>query len=402
MGDKLTDVMVKWAREFTGVAVNEVATAQGGPAASSGPQTGSVQTPSGTFHYLKRVEAKVEPVITEASNKISEATDNYSELISASGSLTALEEKYADMDDSSLIEEIHRYTDDKLRDEAGASRGAQIQAEGLKTTLAHIGNELQAAQQGMAIMNKEISARDLHERGAVLLKLGREQEERFAAPLKLVTRVVGLIDAKETIAADPSKALPWIKPALELLDGLLTIESEFTRQGMELEAEANKLDLAVFADRSKLARMAVFNLTKEVPKWKDLVEQADHDLAQKRGVADDGYDKKSSKGRGKFRFADLKKGVELCAQVRHFAQETSAPAHNARILLVGLKRLQGDYEKWMANAGKDGGVFDALLESCRTLYNDADPKIGWSNTLSKKFQALYDKAQNMMADAPGH
>jgi hypothetical protein len=396
MGDKLTDVMVQWARAFTGVALNEVATAQGGP------RTGSVKTPSGTFHYLMRVEAKVEPVITEASRKISEATDHYPELISASGSLTDLEGKYADMDDSSLIEEIHRYTDDKLRDEAGASRGAQIQAEGFKATLSHIGDALQTAQQGMVIINKEISARDLHDRGAALIKLGREQEERFAAPLKLVTRVVGLIDTKESIAADPSKALPWIKPSLELLDGLLTIESEFTRQGKALEAEAHKLELDVFADQSQLAREAVSKLSKEVPKWKSLVEQADHDLAQKRGIADDGYDKKSSKGRGKFRFADLKTGVELCAQVRHFAEETSAPAHDARILLVGLNRLQGDHEKWMANAGKDGAVFDALLESCQTLYNDADPKIGWSNTLSKKFQALYDKAQNMMADAPGH
>lgn len=401
MSGSVTDVMRKWAQEFTGVdlSTNVVsAKSQGaGPAA-----TGSVQTPSGTFNYLKRVEGAVEPVISEAASKISQATDYYRDLIATSVSLSTLEEKYGDLDESTLIEEIQRYTDNTLRDEAGAARGAKIQAEAMRATLSHIAQELETATEQLRIMNKEISARSLHERGAALIKLGHEQEERFAAPLKLVTRVVGLIDTKESIAADPGKALPWIKPALEFLDVLLTIESELTREGMALEAEAQKLDLEIFADRSKLARTMVGSLTRQVPEWKRLVEQADHDLSQKRSIVDKGYDKKSRQGRGKFQFEDLKTGVELCAQVHHLAEQTSAPAHDARLLLVGLTRLQGDYEKWMANPAKDGAVFDGLLQNCRTLYNDADPKIGWSNKLAKSFQALYAKAQGMMADAPGH
>jgi hypothetical protein len=428
MSDMLTAAQLHWCETFLGFSIDANGVAANGMAAPGGgyatapnedapggpgtagtrapprpapPATSSVKTASGTFNYLKRVEIKVEPVISEADRLLGEAAKYYRDLIGESVSLERLEDKYGKLDDATLASEINIYTDRILRDEAGQSQTAKIQADNLTATLKHIATELGDAETELATMNKEIEARDLHERGAALIKLGREQEERFAAPLKLVSGLIGVLDAKESIAEAPDKALPWAKPAVELLDKIFSIESEFTRQGMALEAEATKLDGQVFAERSKRVRVKVQNLAREVPTWKKLVERADRDVAQKRANSDGGYDAKSKRGGGSFRFQDLKTGVELCGKVHHLATEASANAHNARILLVGLNRLQGDYANWMANPAKDGRVFEAMLADCRSVYTDADPKVGWSNRLAKTFQQLYEKAQNLMADAPG-
>ena len=414
MSETLSEVHYQWVQAFTGVDARSLPPAGGGQAADEQASGGGPAAPSGgggasgsvkvfgdTFHYLKRVEAQVEPVITEAAKLLSEAMDASQKLSGEVVKLTRLEEKYAKLTDDDIVSEVSHKTDRTLKNEAGDAKGADLAASGFKAILENISGQLKIARDQLQLINKEIEAQGLREKAAYLLKLGREQEERFAAPMKLVSSVVGMIGSYGSIAADPSKALPWAAPAVSFLEGLMTIQSESTRQGLAFEEEARKVDQEVFAGRSRLAREQFGMLTQQVPGWIKLVLKAEHDLESKRGNAEGRYDTKSKQVKGTFQFKDIKDAAELCGKVYELAHEVSAPAHNALILLNGLSNLQGGYTKWMADPAKDGEVFDGMKERTRMLFHESDPKIRWSKTLAAKFGKLRETAGNAMADAPG-
>jgi hypothetical protein len=392
MSGSLTELKAKWVKEFTGVDVSApVASAVAAAPHSASKATATIKSPFGDFVYFPAADSRVEPVMSEAINEYLDTESVSDRLDEASTALGDLEDKYQDVDVNDLVHEIYQHTDRTLKDEAGQARGAGLVDQGFSAFLAKLVRELKTAKGQVEVAQKDIQAANLETQAAELNKMARELEEGISKVLDAAVDVA-------KVAADTENPFGWVDLAKDLFKDFLSEENPFAKQAAELEKQAQQLKMADLAEKVKLAREAFQGLVDDIKTWQPIVEQAGHDMAEKRNFADDNYDKKT---KGIVRISDFKTAIDLAKTVHDTAMRTAGGGHRAKELLVGLTRITGPANTWMADVKQGEKIITSLIQTCEGMYRTAEPKVAWSNGLLKRFQQFYKVAGNAMADAPG-
>jgi hypothetical protein len=167
------------------------------------------------------------------------------------------------------------------------------------------------------------------------------------------------------------------------------------KQAEEAAKQAHELKSSILQRKVDAAKKMLKDLSADVASGNTIVTKAAHDLQVKRKTADTDFDKTT---KGDVRMQDLKDGIETANKVFSHATRTVAGSHNARTLLVGLMRLQGKPENWMADVKQGQDTIDSMLEGLRSMYAPAEPKVKWSKDLASRFQEFYRAAGEAMAD----
>ncbi|HYZ63578.1 MAG TPA: hypothetical protein VE650_14100, partial [Acetobacteraceae bacterium] len=392
MSGTMTQEQIKWLADVFGVDAGAAAKKSTG-ASSGGGKTATVDTPSGPFVYYAK-HTNVEPVLTEIVKGYEEAEALEGELVTAADELAALEEKYAAFEEGDLLPEINRTTDGTLKDQAGAARGAGIVDKGFAAFLDKLRNDLAIAKDNLQAATNDKAAQEKQEAAEAARRIGNEL---MAGPFETFSKIIDFAYTLQGLVGDVQKPGKW--PALVgKLSSFIGEQNagakEFLQKAASLEKEAMALQLESIALKVKTAKTTLFNTIKDLERWQGIVAEAAHDADTKTATRDGNYDKKAT---GKFKFSDMKKGMELAEQVRKMALDVSAKAHNAHILLIGMVRVHKDPEAWMADPGKGEHVLNQLKQELHDMYTPADAKVAWCKQLGKRFADMYGQAGNAMA-----
>lgn len=396
MSGTMTQEQIDWVAKMFGIgagAAPDEAKSPGG-----GARTATIDTPAGPFVYFAKY-TNVEPVLAKVVEGYEGAESVEGDLVTMAEELGALDEKYAEFAEGDLLSEVNRTTDGTLKDQAGAARGAGIVDKGFSAFLDKLKNDLAVAKDNLQAATNDKAAQEKQEAAEAARRIGNEL---MAGPFKTFSEIIDFAYTVQGLVDDVRNPGKW--PALvSQLSSFIGQQNagakEFLQKADALEKEAKNLQLESLALKVKTAKTTLFNTGKDLERWRGIVAEAAHDADTKTATRDGNYDRK---GKGKFKFSDMKKGMELADKVSKMALEVSAKAHNARILLVGLERVQGEPETWMADPGKGGHVLYQLKQELHDMYTPADAKVGWCKKVGSRFAELYARAGNAVADAPGN
>jgi hypothetical protein len=376
-------------------------------ATASARATGTVKTPYGDFTYFVDSQPPVEPVITEIVNEHSNAAGLAETLINNYTELDRLDDKYGKMDPNDIQSEINQYTDRTLKDEAGATRGADIVDQGFKTFLDQVQSELEIARQNVKIAMDDKDAMELSDQAAEAARIGKEIQESEQAVLEGITKTLEIgAHVAAAVAAPELEAGNVLELTADFFGMFSAGSNGWLAKAEKLAKQADGLKKSAVLGRVSTSLQSLGALQRSAQKWQPIVERALHDLESKQSTRDSNYDgikPDKKKGPKNFRFDEVKKGIALASQVYDQAMRAVAAASNAHVLVTGVQKVHAREkpQQWMANPSQDYKVLTDFANALHDMNQDAIAKVKRSRDLVKIFTKLYGDAGDAMADAPG-